>query len=46
MSSSGSVKLRYENCLEIWGNAKGLIAREPTTENQDLTPINSIVRMI
>ncbi len=21
MSSSGSVKLRYENCLRIWGNA-------------------------
>ncbi len=22
MSSSGSVKLRYEICLEVWGNAK------------------------
>jgi hypothetical protein len=22
MSSSGSVKMRYENCLGIWGNAK------------------------
>ncbi len=22
MSSSGSVKLRYEKCLQVWGNAK------------------------
>jgi hypothetical protein len=22
MSSSGSVKLRYEKCLEVWGDAK------------------------
>jgi hypothetical protein len=22
LSSSGSVKLRYEKCLEVWGNAK------------------------
>jgi hypothetical protein len=22
MSSSGSVKLRYKNCLEVWGNTK------------------------
>ena len=22
MSSSGSIKLRYEKCLEYWGNAK------------------------
>jgi hypothetical protein len=21
MSSSGSVKLRYEKCLQVWGNA-------------------------
>ena len=21
LSSSGSVKLRYEKCLEVWGNA-------------------------
>jgi hypothetical protein len=21
MRSSGSVKLRYKNCLEVWGNA-------------------------
>ena len=24
MSSSGSVKLRYEKCLQVWGNATGL----------------------
>jgi hypothetical protein len=24
MSSSGSVKLRYEKCLQVWGNAKYL----------------------
>jgi len=22
MSSSGNVKLRYEKCLQVWGNAK------------------------
>jgi hypothetical protein len=22
MSSSGSVKLRYEKCLQVWGNAR------------------------
>lgn len=26
MSSSASVKLRYEKCLEIWGNANQAIA--------------------
>ena len=25
MSSSGSVKLRYEKCLQVWGNAKGQV---------------------
>jgi hypothetical protein len=28
MSSSGSVRLRYEICLEFWGNAKGATKRE------------------
>ena len=28
MSSSGSVKLRYEKCLQVWGNAKGIYSFE------------------
>jgi len=25
MSSSGSVKLRYEKCLQVWGNATAIL---------------------
>ena len=28
MNSSASVKLRYENCLQVWGNAIGLALAE------------------
>ena len=31
MSSSGSVKLRHEKCLEVWGNAKQRIFQLSTT---------------
>jgi transposase InsO family protein len=34
MSSSGSVKLRYEKCLEIWGNA--LVPRRRVHSEVDL----------
>jgi hypothetical protein len=36
MSSSGSVRLRYEKCLQVWGNAKQLhahLARQPAVNN-------------
>ena len=28
MSSSGSVRLRYEKCLEVWGNTRLIFERE------------------
>jgi len=31
LSSSGSVKLRYETCLEVWGNASGRVAEQAQT---------------
>jgi hypothetical protein len=36
MSSSGSVRLRYEICLEFWGNAKN---KKITAPNADTTAV-------
>jgi hypothetical protein len=36
MSSSGSVKLRYENCLGIWGNASpNTTGHKPSVSSSD-----------
>jgi hypothetical protein len=33
MSSSGGVKLRYERCLQVWGNATDFIGATPGVIN-------------
>ena len=32
MSSSGSVKLRYEKCLQVWGNARSADLESPAAD--------------
>jgi hypothetical protein len=43
MSSSGSVRLRYEICLEVWGNAKFSLLCIDLAEHVQEIDVNPLV---